>query len=311
MNIFIAGATGVLGRRLVRQLSAHGHDVVALVRSRENERVVSELGGQPRYADMFDADNLVHAMKGCDVVIHAATAIPTKQRTTDEDWKLNDRIRREGTEALARSAGQVGAKTFIFQSIVWLANPADGSKFDEQSHPCPVSLMQSALDGEGIAQEMGALHGFSAVVLRCGWFYAADATHTRMFAAGLARRRLPIVGRGDNYLHCLHADDAASAFVAATERGQSGLWHVVDDEPVRMCDFLKRLAEKLSAPPPRRVPIWLARLLAGQGAVDFMTQSTRTSNARLRQDFDWQPRYPTYREGIDEIVAQWGGRAPA
>jgi nucleoside-diphosphate-sugar epimerase len=310
MNVFIAGATGVLGRRIVQQLAARGHSVVALVRSREGERTIAGLGALARYADLFDAANLVHAAKGADVVIHAATSIPTKARTTLEDWQLNDRIRREGTEALARCAGQIGAKTFIFQSIVWVATPDDGSPFDETSQPHPNAITQSALDGEGITQEMCELGGFAAAVLRCGMFYGPDAAHTRMMAAGLKRRRMPIIGRGDNYWHCLHLDDAASGFVAAAEAGRSGLWHLVDNEPVRAGDLLRALAESLGAPSPRRVPVWLARLLAGRAAVDFFTLSTRTSNARFRQDFNWAPAYPTYREGIAQTVSAWQGRVP-
>lgn len=310
MNVLVAGSTGVLGRRIVKQLAARGHAVVGLVRNREGERAVASLGGQPRYAELFDADNLVHAAKDAEVVIHAATAIPTKPRATPEDWQMNDRIRREGTEALARCAGQVGAKTFIFQSIVWVAAPPDGSAFDEESQPHPNAITQSALDGEGIAQEMAKLHGFATAVLRCGMFYSADSAHTRMMGQGLAHRKLPIIGSGQNFWHSLHVDDAASSFVVAAEAGRPGLWHVVDNEPVRMRDLLCEFATRLGAPPPRRVAAWIARLMAGRSSVEFLTQSTRTSNARFRNDFEWSPQYPTYREGLAQVVAEWNGQAP-
>lgn len=310
MNVFVAGATGVLGRRLVRQLAARGHVVVGLVRSRDGERLVAGLGALPRYADLFDPDSLVHAANGADVVIHAATSIPTRPRTSPSDWKMNDRIRREGTEALGRCAGQIGARSFVFQSIVWVAAPTNGAEFDESSQPHPGALMRSALDGEGIAQEMARLHGFTATVLRCGWLYGADAAHTRMLAAGLTQRRLPIIGSGDAFWHCLHLDDAASGFVAAAEAERSGLWHLVDNEPVRVRELLTRLATRLNAPAPRQVPKWLARLMAGRAAVEFFTQSTRTSNARFRRDFAWTPKYPTYREGLDQVVAEMRARAP-
>ncbi|MGD9723031.1 MAG: NAD-dependent epimerase/dehydratase family protein [Pirellulales bacterium] len=310
MNIFVAGATGVLGRQIVRQLVAGGDTVVGLVRDRKGERRVTDAGGQARYADLFNAGNLVHAMKGCEAVIHAATAIPTKARTAPADWQLNDRIRRQGTEALARCAGQVGARTFVFQSIVWVASPSDGSPFDESSPPRPTNVTQSALDGEGIAQVIAAQEGFASAVLRCGMFYGPEAAHTRMMAQGLAARRLPIFGAGDNYWHPLHTDDAASAFVIAARAGRTGLWHVVDDEPVQAREMLGALAARLGALPPRRIPKWLARILAGGEAVDFMTQSMRTSNARFRADFGWTPKYPTYREGIEQIVTAWNGGLP-
>ncbi|MEX2114267.1 MAG: NAD(P)-dependent oxidoreductase [Pirellulales bacterium] len=310
MNVFLAGATGVMGRRLIAQLVARGHVVTALVRSRDGERSVTALGAQARYADLFDANNLVHAAKGADVVIHAATAIPTKPRTALEDWKLNDRIRREGTAALARCAGQVGARTFLFQSIVWVANPPDGSPFDEQSPTYPDNITQSALDGEGIAQEMAELHGFDAAVLRCGTFYGADAAHTRGMAQALARRKMPIIGSGKNFWHSLHIDDAASAFVVAAEAGRAGLWHVVDNEPVMQRELLTTFAQTLGGKPPRRMPVWLARWLAGSNAVDFLIRSTRTSNARFRNDLDWNPQYPTFRQGLEQVLSEWGGKAP-
>ncbi len=310
MNVFLAGATGVLGRGMIAQLVARDHVVLALVRSREGERTVTALGAQARYADLFDANNLIHAAKGADVVIHAATAIPTKSRTTLDDWKLNDRIRREGTEALARCAGQVGARAFLFQSIVWVANPPDGSPFDEQSPTYPDDITRSALDGEGIAQEMAELHGFEAAVLRCGAFYGPESAHTRGMAQALAWRQMPIVGSGKNYWHPLHIHDAASAFVAAAEAGQPGLWHVVDNEPVTLRDLLTTFAEQVGAKPPRRVPVWLARWLAGGNAVDFLIRSTQTSNARFRNEFGWSPRYPTYREGLEQVASAWGWKAP-
>jgi nucleoside-diphosphate-sugar epimerase len=301
MNIFLAGSTGVLGRRLVEQLSKRGHQVTGLVRSRDGERLVTSLGGQPRFADLFDSAALIHAAEGADVVIHAATAIPTKARTTPADWELNDRIRREGTQALAECAARVGAKQFLFQSIVWAVRPADDSEFDEDSPAVAGGVYQSALDGERIVQDAAARGGFAGGVLRCGLFYGSDSAHTRMFVEGLKRRRMPIVGRGDAVWRMLHLDDAAGAFVAAAESGKGGLWHVVDDEPVTPADFLTELAGQVSAPPPRRVPVWLARLLAGRMAIEFFNRSTRTSNARFKRDFDWNPKYPTYREGIREI----------
>jgi nucleoside-diphosphate-sugar epimerase len=304
MNIFIAGSTGVLGRRLINQLSGRGHQVTGLVRGRDGERLVESLGGRPRFADLFDTRALVHAAEGAEVIIHAATAIPTKARATLRDWEANDRIRREGTRALADCAARIGAKQLIFQSVVWVARPADDGEFDEDSPIEPDPILQSARDGEGIVQDAGAQHGFAACVLRCGFFYGSDATHTRMLVAGLKRRRIPIIGTGNAVWRLLHADDAAGAFVTATESGKGGLWHVVDDEPVTVADLLNALARRLGAPPPRHLPIWLARVLAGRDTVEFFTRSTRTGNARFKRDFGWQPQFPTYREGIEEIKAK-------
>jgi nucleoside-diphosphate-sugar epimerase len=305
MKIFIAGATGVLGRGLIRQFRERGHAVIGLARSAEGEQLIQSLGGESRWADLFDADQLARAADGADVIIHAATSIPVKSRPTPKDFALNDRIRREGTRALTTCAARVGASHYLQQSIVWLARPRDGSAFDESSQPLPDALSLSALDAENISFEAGAEAGFNVSVLRCGYFYGPEAAHTRYFAEGLKKRRLPIVGTGDAILANLHVEDAASAFVAATAAGKSGLWHVVDDEPVTVKEFISYFAERLGAPPPRHVPVWLARLVAGPYAVSFFTQSTRTSNQRFRQDVGWSPRFPSYREGLDQVVATW------
>jgi nucleoside-diphosphate-sugar epimerase len=304
MKLFIAGATGVLGRRLVKQLVARGHQVVGLVRRPENEPLLRSLGAEPRPADLFDADSLARVAAGCEVVIHAATAIPTAAKYDPADWAMNDRIRREGTRALAEAAGHVGARAFLFQSIIWVARPPDHSPFDEDSPVNPGPQYQSSVDGENITREAAAQHGFAASILRCGAFYSADAAHVRQFADLLRARKLPIIGDGSNRWSMIHADDAASAFVTAAESPRNGLWHAVDDEPVAVATFLREFARLIGAPPPRRVPVWLARLLAGQMTTEYMTANNMTSNACFKRDFGWQPRYPAYREGLTEVAEQ-------
>jgi nucleoside-diphosphate-sugar epimerase len=308
MRVFIAGATGVLGRGLIRQFREHGHDVLGLVRDPQGEQRVRSLGGEPRSADLCDADALTRAAEGAEVVIHAATAIPLKTRTRPIDWAENDRIRREGTRALTQAAARAGARLYLQQSITWVARPPDGSAFDEDSPPHPDAVTQSALDGERIAQEAGERTGLAAGVLRCGWFYGPNSPHMRMLADGLRRRRLPIIGDGQAIWSCLHTEDAAGAFVTAAEAGKGGLWHVVDDRPVTAKEFLTSFARRLGAPPPRRVPAWLARVVAGRRAVAFLTASTRTSNARIRRELGWRPRYPTFEEGLDQVVTVWKER---
>ncbi|HKQ53035.1 MAG TPA: NAD-dependent epimerase/dehydratase family protein [Pyrinomonadaceae bacterium] len=305
MRVFIAGATGVLGRALVRQFVARGHTVLGLARTDKNARLIESLGGRARAADMFDADSLAHAAEGADAVVHAATSIPTKSRTKAEDWETNDRLRRDGTRSLTACAAKIGTKIYLQQSIVWLARPADGSFFDESTEPRPDAVTQSALDAEKIAAAAVERHGFKAAVLRCGLFYGPAAAHTRMMGRMLLKRRLPVVGKGTALLSCLHTEDAAGAFVAAAEGARSGLWHVVDDEAVAVKELLAGFAERLNAPAPRRVPVWLARLVAGRTSVEFFTSSTHTSNAKFRADFNWSPRFPGYREGLDQVVSAW------
>lgn len=305
MKVFIAGATGVLGRRLCREFHARKHTVLGLARSAKNEATIRELGGECRTADLFDADSLARAARGAEVLVHAATAIPTAMKPAPQDWILNDRIRREGTRALVEAAKRVGAQMLVIQSITWVARPTDQAAFDEDSPLNPDATIQSAADMETIAREAGERYGLRVAILRCGWFYAADTAHTRVFGQQLAGRKLPIIGKGDAMWSWIHVDDAASAFVLAAEAGKSGLWHIVDNEPVRSGVYLRAFAERIGAAEPRHVPVWLARLIAGSFAVNFMAGSTKTSNARFRRDFDWSLRYPSYHEGLDEVIAEW------
>ena len=306
MRVLIAGATGVLGRRMVRQLAERGHEVVGLARDERGKRAVERLGGESFVGDIFDAGGLAAAVGRADAVVHAATSIPTKVKSGPEDWAANDRLRREGTRALAEAAARLGARTYVQQSIVWVARPADDAFFDEGTPvERPDDLYRSAFDGERLAAEAGARHGFNVSVLRCGGFYAADASHTRSFAEGLLRRRLPLIGGGRAVSANLHADDAAAAFVAAVEAGRPGVWHVTDDEPATIREMLEEFARRLGAPAPRRVPLWLARLFLWRGVIEFFTRSTRTSNRRFRDEFGWAPRFPSFRAGLGEVVGAW------
>src|ERR1043165_1476500 len=223
---------------MIPQLVGRGHTVLGLTRSAEGKRLVEQLGGESREADVFDADALARAAEGAEVVIHAATSIPTKTRTKPSDWEMNDRLRRDGTRSLTSCAAKTGARLYLQQSIVWLARPRDGSFFDEDAVPNPDAVTLSALDAERIALEAAELSGFKTCVLRCGYFYGPDAAHTRMFGEGLVKRKLPIVGHGRAHLCNLHTEDAARAFVTVAESDRSGLWHVVDDESVAIKDFM-------------------------------------------------------------------------
>ena len=310
MKLFIAGASGVLGRRLVRQLAARGHVVIGQVRGAKSESAVKEAGGEPRHADLFDAESLARAADGCQTVIHAATAIPVKQKTSPADWAMNDHIRRKGTRCLTEAAAKIGAKHYVQQSIAWVARPQDDAPFDEDSPVVAEPSIQSAIDAEAIAREAESAEGFTVSILRCGFFYDFESAHTRMIAEGLRKRQMPIIGGGTAEWAMIHTDDAASAYVAAAEKATSGVWHIVDNELVQVGTVLQEFAARLGAPAPRRVPAWLAKWLAGEKAVEYFTRSTRTSNARFRRDFGWAPRYPTYREGLDQVVAAWKSETP-
>ncbi|WP_135830457.1 NAD-dependent epimerase/dehydratase family protein [Halorussus halobius] len=319
MRVFVAGATGVLGHRLVSELADRDHEVLGLTRDDSGDRVVEEAGGVPRRGDVLDRESLREACasgggpgaeNGVDAVVHAATAIPTGESPTADDWERNDRVRREGARNLTAVASEAGADRFVQASVVWLARRPDGSAFDESADPNPDPTTQSALDAERIAREAGRAEGFESVVLRCGFFYAHDSAHVRTFGERLLDGEMPIpggglLGRRDADLSLLHADDAATAFAAAVEGDAAGLYHVVDDDPVATATLLGALADRLDAPDPRRVPRWLAKHLADEDVIRLLTNPMPTSAGPFRRDFDWEPEYPTYREGLDAVVRRW------
>ena len=305
MRVLVAGSSGVLGRRIVRKLVARGHTVVGLVRSVTAEATVRSLGGEPRTADLFDSKAVAQAADGCEIIIRAATAIPTKVRTGPADWAMNDHVRREGTRSLVAAATHVGARAFLQESIVWAVGTLDGRPFDEDAPPAGDPILASALDGEQIAREAGSAHGFATLALRCGGFYSADGWHTRILAESIARGRPVLIGRESPVWSLIHTDDAASAFVTAVEAPRTGVWHIVDDRPVPLVDFLGEMARRLGARPPRRMPWWLARLFLGRHGTRILSSSFSTSNARFRRDFRWQPSFPTYVEGLEQVATAW------
>lgn len=305
MRVFIAGSTGVLGRRLVARLVAAGHEVVGLVRDERGEELVRARGGTPRRGDLFDRESVRAAVRGCEVVVHAATSIPLGTRISPDDFADNDRLRREGVETLTAAAAAAGARRYVQQSVVWVASRGDGVYFDEGSPYVRTEATASAIDAERISRRAGETHGFRVAIVRGGWFYGPDAAHTRSLGRGLAARRMPVIGRGDALWAPIHLDDAATAFAAAVDSDREGVWHVVDDEGARAGAFLDALAARMGAPRPRRIPAWLARIAVGAYTVGFATRSDRTSNARLKAELGWTPEYPSYREGLDQVVRTW------
>lgn len=306
MKVFIAGASGVLGRALTRTLLERGHVVVGAVRSEKSAQVVKDLGAQPVVVDVFDVTALTQAMQGADVVVHAATKVPVKLRVGPEDFAENDELRRNGTLALVAAAGRAGAKRYIQQSVVWAVQPPYGEQFDETSVArAKLGPYASALEGEQIADDTAAHYKMQFVVLRCGTFYGPQAGHTQMMRDALLAHRTAMLGGGKKLWSMLHHDDAALAFALACESQTTGTYHVVDNEPVAVATFMTELAQLLKTNKPRSLPLFLARLLLPKSVVDMFARSTDTRNTRFVQAFDFTPRYATYREGLSQTVTQW------
>lgn len=310
MHVFVTGATGVLGHRLVERLADRGYQVSGLVRDDEGADLVEARGGTPRRGDVLDQSSLERAIDSdVDCVVHAATAIPTSDKPTDDEWARNDRIRLEGAKNLVAVAGDQ-IERVLFPSVVWVARPPDGSPFDEESPRRPDRSTRSAAETETFIEEAGTEHDFEVAVLRYGFFYGPDAAHTGKFGEQLLSGDLPVVGggilgRNDAKLSLVHADDAALAAADAIDAECTGTYHVVDDEPVTVATLFGAFADKLDADRPSRIPGWLAKFFVGKATVTTMTTPMLTTNDRFEAATAWEPQYPTYREGLDQIVETW------
>ena len=282
--------------------------MIGLVRDDGGAALVEARGGTAEYGDVLEPDTLTPAVEGADAVVNAATALPVKDKPTDEDWARNDRIRVEGTRNLVAAAESV--ERFLFPSVVWVARQPDGSAFDEDAERHPDRATQSAADVEDILRDAAAERGFDVTVLRLGFLYAPDAGHTRQMGEGLLSGDLPVVGGGplgrrDAELSLLHADDAARAFVDALDADATGRYHVVDDRPVTTAEFFSAFAAELGAPEPGRIPGWLARFFVGGEQASLLTKPFPTDADRFRRDTGWEPTYSTYREGLTQVVEAW------
>jgi nucleoside-diphosphate-sugar epimerase len=310
MRILIAGATGVLGRRVVKLLVGAGHRVVGLSRSERNRETLASLGAEGRDADLFDAAQVERAAEGCDAVLHLATAIPTKERPAAADWAANDRIRREGTRLLVRAALRTKALLYVQQSVTFLYGDRGGAWVDEETPIAArqLSMIQSAADMEAIVRAAAAAERLPACILRFGSFYSHDAALTSGMLSAVSSGTLPVIGDGAAYWNLVHVDDAASAVARLVERHaepRAPLYNVCDDEPVAIGALVRFLAAECGARPPKRVPAFLARMAASADTVRFFQSSVRCRNERFRNDFRWRPKYPTYREGFREVVKEW------
>lgn len=310
MKVFIAGATGVLGRRLVDRLTDRDHEVIGLARDNTGEDLIKRRGGVPRRGDVLELETLEPTIDDdVEVLVHAATAIPDSTKPSDDEWARNDRVRREGAKNLL-AAAPTGLRQVLFPSVVWVARQPDGSPFDETADRYPDRATQSAADVEDFFQERATMDEFDAAILRCGFFYASDARDTRTWGDRLLDGDLPIVGGGllgrrDAELSFVHMNDAAAAFVNAIEAEAGGIYHIVDNEPVTGAEFFRTFADLLDAPEPSRVPSWLARFFVGKINAEGFTSPMPTTNEKAKQELSWEPEYPTYREGLRQVVKAW------
>jgi nucleoside-diphosphate-sugar epimerase len=310
MRVFVAGASGAMGRPLVRSLIAAGHEVTGTTRSEERAEGIRAAGAAAAVCDVFDADALGRAVAASrpEVVVHALTALPDRI-----DWKAKEdplaatnRLREEGTRNLLAAARAAGARRMIGESVAFLYEPS-GDWIKDEDAPlftdapgragkavsALVALESQILDAEGI----------EGVVLRFGWFYGPGTSYAcdRSQAEDFRRRRFPIVGRGSGVFSFIHVEDVAAATAAAVGGDAVGVFNVVDDDPAPQREWAPVYAEAVGAKRPRRVPLWLAKLIAGPVALNAV-ELRGASSARAKRELGWEPRYRSWRQGFREAL---------
>ena len=308
MKVFVAGGSGAMGRRLVPQLVAAGYEVTAMSRDDAKAAWLRQAGAQPVMADALDRPAVAAALRRSEpeVVIHQLTGLTGVKslRNFDREFALTNRLRTEGTDYLLDGARAAGARRIIAQSYGNWNYARTGS---------PVKTEQDPFDPEPPARQVKSLRairyledavvnasGIEGIALRYGNFYGPG---TGIASGGeivgqVRKRLLPIIGDGAGIWSFVHMDDAAAAAIAAIEHGRPGVYNVADDGPAPVAQWLPDLAAAVGAQPPRHIPVWLGRLVAGEVGVSMMTRIRGTSNARAKTELGWAPRYRTCHDGF-------------
>ncbi|MBK5232771.1 MAG: NAD(P)-dependent oxidoreductase [Thermoleophilia bacterium] len=310
MKVFVAGAGGVIGRPLVRQLVAAGHEVTGTTRSDSKARQIETSGATPVVCDAFDPQGVTEAVAKAapDVIINQLTNLPTTGDRRDPDYyTATNRLRREGGQILIKAAQAAAVKRLVTQSIAftylprgsWVKNETDATvgAFDGSIS----DAFQSALTHE---QNLQDAEGIDGLILRYGFFYGPGTYYAAdgPTASEVRRRRFPLVGPATGTFSFVHVDDAAEAAVAAVTQGSPGIYNIVDDEPAALKEWLPVYAEALGAKPPRRVPAWLARLVAGKSLTESAINMRGASNAKAKAELGWRPSHSSWRQGFSDSL---------
>jgi nucleoside-diphosphate-sugar epimerase len=311
MRVFVAGGTGAIGRRLVPQLVARGHQVTATTTSEGKVGLLEQMGAEAVVMDGLDAAAVGEAIAAAapDAIVHQMTGLSFAHagkpnfRHPERFGAVTNRLRTEGTDHLLAAAEATGVSNVVAQSVAtWPANRAGGLVTEEellplQELPAKFRFMAAPLQHvEDVIVKAGG------AALRYGGFYGPGGGVEDQIEL-VRKRRLPIIGGGTGYFSWVHLDDAASATVLAVEQKASGVFNIVDDEPAQVSEWLPYLAACVGAKRPLRVPTWLVRPLAGEMGVAIMTEGRPFSNAKAKRELGWQPRYPSWREGFKEEAA--------
>jgi nucleoside-diphosphate-sugar epimerase len=308
MKVFIAGATGVVGSRLVPELVRRGHEVVGTTRTPGKTDRLIQLGATPVVLDALDGVAVKDAVVAAepDVIVHQLTAIPESvdPRKVDQVFEPTNRLRTQGLDHLLEAARATGVRRVVAQSFQMWTSARTGRPIQTEDDPIesdpPASVRETLASIVYVERSLAAATDLEGLALRYGIFYGPG---TGIGEGGsilelLRKRRFPLVGRSNGVWSFIHVDDVASATAAAIERGDAGVYNVADDDPASVSLWLPDLASAIGAPPPRRVPVWLARVLAGETAVAMMTQVRGASNVKAKRELGWQPRFASWREGF-------------
>src|ERR671935_1038300 len=310
MKVFLAGGSGAIGKRLVPMLVANGHEVVASTTSEGKLSALRELGAEAVVLDVLDRNAVMAAVMRSDpeVVIHEATALSAmgaSMRNLDKEFARTNRLRIEGTNNLLEAARAAGARRFVAQSFTGWSNERKGKMVKTEDDPLdaePFPHTEQTLAAiKHVESVVTGAKDIEGVVLRYGGFYGPGTSLARdggQHTEAVPKRQFPIVGEGTGVWSLVHIDDAPAATLIAAERGKPGIYNIVDDDPAPIGELLPVLAESLGAPAPRRVPVWLARIMAGKIGVGMMTEMRGSSNAKAKRELGWRPRYSSWREGF-------------
>lgn len=311
MKVLVAGAAGVIGAQLVPRLLAGGHEVVGMTRSAGKAAAIEAAGARAVVADALDPDQVARAVAAAEpeAIVHELTALAGGDfdlRNFDRYFELTNRLRTEATDHLLSAGRAVGVRRFLAQSFAgWPSERSGGPVKSEEDpfDPAPAAPMRRSFAAiEHLEQAVLGAEWTEGIVLRYGGFYGPGTT---MAPGGehlevIRKRKFPIVGDGAGVWSFVHVGDAADATVAALDRGSRGIYNVVDDEPSPVREWLPEVSRQLGAKPPRRVPRWVGRLLAGEAAVVMMTEVRGASNAKAKRELGWRPAHPSWRQGIAE-----------
>jgi nucleoside-diphosphate-sugar epimerase len=306
MRVFVAGASGAIGTRLVPQLIDRGHEVIGTSRSPANAERVRELGAEAIALDLLDARAVRKAVLAArpDAIVHQATALADAKfaKNLDRTFAQTNRLRIEGTDALLAAAHEAGVRRFVAQSFASLRYVREGGPVkteDDPLDPDPLPAVRETSVAMNYLDQ--AVTDAGGIALRYGNFYGAPNDG---LIAPVRKRQFPIVGEGGGVSSFIHLDDAAAATVIALEHEGPAIYNIVDDEPARVREWLPVLAKALGAKPPRRFPVWLARRFAGDVAVMMGTEVRGASNAKAKRGLGWTLRYPSWRQGFIEAYSR-------